>query len=268
MLKVILERYFNEHSWTLIRDEFEDGWRVSDDEITAGEVITFGPLVRLRSFSSATTIACTLRLSSCWTLNLTLLSETAYKYLAPQLPLVHPHRGLPLGRLGSPYNFHHQVELLSTVITLYYYEDFFPAATSRRTNNLSIILEFLDSLCRKLPLSEYEALHRVSFNDGLPAGPSLSSGLSHIDITLTNFGDTSLPTVMYWTDASCTVMPLASAVLLLEVAVLVHCKLWTLTRYSEYRSSETLVPQVPLRSSTISPHHSIIPVLPSGHFID
>jgi len=86
-------------------------------------------------------------------------------------------------------------------------------------------------------------------------------------MTFTNFGDASLPTVMNWTDASCTVMHLASAVLLLEVAVLVHCQRWTLTRYSEYRSSETRVPQVPLGSSTVFSHHSILPVLPSGYFI-
>jgi len=95
----------------------------------------------------------------------------AYMNLTPKLPLVHPHRALPLGRLVSPYNFHYQVELLSNSITLYYYEDFFPATTSRRTSNLSIILEFLDSLCRKLPASEYEALQRMSFKDGRPAGP-------------------------------------------------------------------------------------------------
>jgi len=71
---------------------------------------------------------------------------------------------------------------------------------------------------------------------------------------------------MYWTDASCTVMSLASAVLLLELAVLVHSQLGTLTRYSEYRSSETLVSQGPLESSTISPHYSIIRVLPYYHF--
>jgi len=44
ILKVIIERYFIQHSWTLIRDDFRGGWWVSDDEITAGDVITFGTI--------------------------------------------------------------------------------------------------------------------------------------------------------------------------------------------------------------------------------
>jgi len=121
-------------------------------------------------------------------------------------------------------------------------------------------MEFLDTVCRMIPLDGYEALQRHAFQDGLPPTFSLSDGFPPLLFTFSNFSDSGPPLLVRGEGFTSVCPDLGSTLLYLEVAVLVLWKRSTLSHYHAERSRVGVTSLVPDDLPDLALHHSLVAV--------